>query len=78
LTEQERKNFIIKAKDIDIKRALELKNYEWFKTKAWEKEVSMFLEKKSKLEIEAMASKGLKFLAFNYIPEKIKNNDYIA
>ncbi|MCQ4366031.1 MAG: DNA topoisomerase IV subunit A [Sulfolobales archaeon] len=78
LTEQERKNFIIKAKDVDIKRALELKNYEWFKTKAWEKEVSMFLEKKSKLEIEAMASKGLKFLAFNYIPEKIKNNDYIA
>jgi DNA topoisomerase-6 subunit A len=78
LTEQERKNFIIKAKDVDVKRALELKNYEWFKTKAWEKEISMFLEKKSKLEIEAMASKGLKFLAFNYIPEKIKNNDYIA
>ena len=78
LTEQERKNFIIKAKDVDVKRALELKNYEWFKTKAWEKEISMFLEKKSKLEIEAMASKGLKFLAFNYIPEKIKSNDYIA
>jgi DNA topoisomerase-6 subunit A len=78
LSEQERKNFIIKAKDVDIKRALELKNYEWFKTKAWEKEISMFLEKKSKLEIEAMASKGLKFLAFNYIPEKVKSNDYIA
>ena len=78
LSEQERRNFIIKAKDFDIKRAEELKNYEWFKTKAWEKEIAVFLEKKSKLEIEAMASKGLKFLAFNYIPEKIQTGDYIA
>ena len=77
LSEQERKNFIIKAKDFDIKRAMEIKNYEWFKTKAWSREIEIFLDKKSKLEIEAMASKGLKFLAFQYIPEKIKSKDYI-
>ena len=77
LSEQERRNYIIKAKEYDIKRAMEIKNYEWFKTKAWSHEIDIFLDKKSKLEIEAMASKGLKFLAFQYIPEKIKSKDYI-
>jgi len=78
LTEAERRNFIIKAKEADIKRAEELKNYEWFKTKAWIEEIDMFLKKKAKLEIEALASKGLKFLAFEYIPEKIKSGDFLS
>ncbi|AAY80650.1 DNA topoisomerase IV subunit A [Sulfolobus acidocaldarius] len=77
LSDQERRNYIIKAKDADVKRAMEIKNYEWFKTKGWQHEISVFLDKKSKLEIEAMASKGLRFLAFQYIPEKIKNSDFI-
>ncbi|MEM3209627.1 MAG: DNA topoisomerase IV subunit A, partial [Saccharolobus sp.] len=33
LNDIERKNYIIKAKDADIKRAEEIKNYDWFKTK---------------------------------------------
>ena len=78
LSEQERRNYIIKAKEADIKRALEIKNYDWFKTKGWQHEIEIFLEKKSKLEIEALASKGLKFLAFQYIPEKIKSGDFIS
>lgn len=77
LSDQERRNYIIKAKEQDIKRALEIKEYRWFKTKAWTREIEIFLEKKSKLEIEAMTSKGLKFLAFQYIPEKLKSKDYV-
>lgn len=78
LSDAERKNFIIRAKDYDVKRALEIKNYEWFKTKSWQEEISTFLQKKAKLEIEAMASKGLKFLAFQYIPEKINTGDFLS
>ncbi len=78
LSEKERNSFIIKAKDFDIKRALEIRNYSWFKTKSWQDEINLFLQKKSKLEIEAMASKGLKFLAFQYIPDKIEKGDYIS
>ncbi|MEM0015598.1 MAG: DNA topoisomerase IV subunit A [Saccharolobus sp.] len=78
LNDIERKNYIIKAKDADIKRAEEIKNYDWFKTKLWQEEINMFLQKKAKLEIEAMASKGLKFLGFQYIPEKISSKDYIS
>ena len=73
----ERRNYIIKAKDADIKRAKELLKYSWFQTPGWKREIRIFLEKKAKLEIEALASKGLKFLAFKYIPEKIETGDWI-
>jgi hypothetical protein len=77
LSERERRAFIIKAKDVDVKRAKELLKYPWFKTAQWRRELGIFLKKKVKLEIEALASKGLKFLAFKYIPEKIETGDWI-
>jgi len=77
LSPQEAKNYIIKAKDADIKRAKELLSYIWFQSKAWEKEIKIFLNKKAKLEIEALASKGLRFLADTYIPQKIETGDWI-
>ncbi len=77
LTDRERKHYIIKAKQADIKRAKELMNYKWFQTKEWIKEINIFLSKKSKLEIEALASKGLRFLSDKYIPEKISTGDWI-
>jgi len=78
LTEAERKNYIIKATDTDIKRAKELKSYEWFRTKRWLEEINIFLKKRAKLEIEALTSKGLRFLMDTYIPEKIETGDWIA
>lgn len=77
LTEAERRNYIIKAKETDLKRAKELKNYKWFQTPEWSKEIDLFEEKKAKLEIEALTSKGLSFLMDNYIPTKIQTNDWI-
>ena len=77
LDERERRNFIIKAKDRDIKRAKELMKYTWFQTPKWRREIKIFLQKKAKLEIEALASKGLKFLADKYIPEKIQTGDWM-
>jgi len=77
LNESERRNFIIKAKKTDIKRAQELLNYEWFKTEKWVKEINLFLEKQSKLEIEALTGKGLYFLIDTYIPTKIQTKDFI-
>jgi len=77
LSERERRAFIIKAKDVDVKRAKELLRYPWFKGSRWKRELGLFLNKKVKLEIEALASKGLRFLAFKYIPEKIETGDWI-
>lgn len=105
LSEEERKMFIIRAKQQDVARAIELvgtsiardilgfepkvmvkgrgervkrhPGYPWFKSPKWIKEVSIFLYTLAKLEIEAMASKGLKFLAFEYLPSKIETGDFI-
>jgi len=61
-----------------IKRRKEgLAGYPWFKTPEWTRELCIFFKTLSKLEIEAMASKGLKFLADKYIPEKIETGDWI-
>ncbi len=77
LSEAERRNFIIKATERDIKRAKELMNYAWFRTKRWKIELDLFLNKKAKLEIEALTSKGLRFLMDKYLPEKISTGDWI-
>jgi len=72
------KNYIIKATDRDIKRAKEILRYPWVKaSKDWTRELKLFLEKKEKVEIEALSGYGFKFLSKTYIPEKIKNNEWI-
>jgi DNA topoisomerase-6 subunit A len=102
LSESERRNYVIKAKQRDIERAVELVGYDvadkcvesselrsklkkkegltgypWFRTPDWIRELCIFFKTLNKLEIEAMASKGLKFLADTYIPSKIEGGDWI-
>lgn len=72
------RNFIIKAKDRDVKRAKELLNYPWFKqSKEWVKQLELFLEKQEKVEIEALSGYGFKFLTERYIPEKLNGSKWI-
>lgn len=68
---------IIRAKDTDLKRAKELLKYPWFKSKAWEKELKLFLSTKRKVEIEALSVHGFKFLSQTYLPEKITSGAWI-
>jgi len=77
LSDKDRRNYVINAKPADIKRARELLKYKWFQTEKWHKEISIFLKEKKKLEIEAIASKGIRFLADEYIPTKIQTQDWI-
>ncbi|MBI2445589.1 DNA topoisomerase IV subunit A [Candidatus Micrarchaeota archaeon] len=67
----------IKAKEVDIKRAQEMKAYDWFKTKEWQREINLFLEKKLKAEIQALSSKNLQYISKTYLPEKIKSQDFL-
>ncbi len=67
----------IKAKEVDIKRAEEMKAYAWFKSKEWQSEIDLFLEKKLKAEIQALSSKNLQYISNTYLPEKIKNQDFL-
>jgi DNA topoisomerase-6 subunit A len=81
------KDHLIKANDVDIKRAKELlvkdpatklPRYPWFyESKRWRQEIKIFLERKVKAEIEAKSSKGFRFLSDVYLPEKISSRDWI-
>ena len=71
------KDFTIKAEEVDIKRAKEMLNYEWFKHPAWQKELKLMIERKIKAELEALSGKGLKFMTENYLPEKIEKKDFL-
>ncbi len=63
---------VIKLKEIDKKRLKELMNYPWFKAKEWQKEFKLMLERNIKMEIQALASKGIEYISKKYLPEKIK------
>jgi len=72
------KNFTIKATERDIKRAKELLSYPWFKeSKAWVRELELFIERGEKVEIEALSGHGFKFLSQTYIPEKISTSSFL-
>ena len=71
------KNVTIKLNKGDEKRIKELLNYIWFKPKEWQKELRHMLKVGYKLELEALSSKGIKFISEKYLPEKIKNGDFL-
>ncbi|MEM2013838.1 MAG: DNA topoisomerase IV subunit A [Desulfurococcaceae archaeon] len=60
-----------------IKKKEGISGYPWFSTPTWIRELCVFFNTLSKVEIEALAGKGLKFLADEYIPHKISTGDYI-
>jgi len=68
---------IIKAKDTDIKRAKELLRYPWFKSKAWKRELKLFLKTQKKVEIEGLSTHGFKFLSQKYLPDKLEHKEWI-
>lgn len=71
------KEVTIKLNKLDIKRLNEMKKYEWFKKKEWQKEFDLMKKKEVKLELEALSKKGIRFITEKYLPRKIKENDFL-
>jgi DNA topoisomerase-6 subunit A len=71
------KNVTIKLNNLDIKRTKELMQYVWFKPKEWQKELKNMLKVGYKLELEALSAKGIKFISEKYLPQKIKQGDFL-
>jgi len=72
------KKHLIKFKDVDVKRIEELSKYQWFKDKKeWQKQFQMMKELKGKVELDALVTKGITFISDKYIPEKLKNKEWI-
>jgi DNA topoisomerase-6 subunit A len=66
-----------KLKDVDKGRIKQLRNYPWFQTPAWTKELNLMEKKGVRIEQQALASKSLEFVADKYLPKKIKNKEFL-
>jgi DNA topoisomerase-6 subunit A len=72
------KRQIIKLKEVDIKRLKELSKYEWFKNKKeWQRQFKLMEDMKGKVELDALVTKGITFISDKYIPEKMKNKEWL-
>ncbi len=81
------KDHLIKASDMDVKRAKELlyfdeksgkPRYPWFyESPKWTKEIKSFLRNRFKAEIESKSAHGFRFLSDVYLPDKISHRDFI-
>jgi DNA topoisomerase-6 subunit A len=60
------------ASEEDLSRASDMKRKPWLSDKRWQKELSLFLQRKEKCELDAFFKHGFKYLAETYIPEKLR------
>ncbi|MDD9953239.1 MAG: DNA topoisomerase IV subunit A [Candidatus Woesearchaeota archaeon] len=68
----------IALNDKDIARIKQMADYEWFKdNKAWQRQFKMMKKAKAKVEIQALSARGITFISDTYLPEKIKNKDFL-
>ncbi len=72
------KKHLIKLKDTDVKRMQQVADYEWFKdNKAWQEEFKTMKRWNAKAEIQALSARGISFITDKYLPEKLKNKDFL-
>ncbi|MFH1376155.1 MAG: DNA topoisomerase IV subunit A [Candidatus Woesearchaeota archaeon] len=72
------KKHLIKMNDKDINRLKQISEYKWFKdNKQWQRQFKMMKQNKAKAEIQALSSKGISFISEKYLPEKIKNKEFL-
>ena len=68
----------IKLSDTDKKRARQIAKYPWFeKKKAWQKEIARMLDNDFKLEVESLISKDISYVTEEYVPQRLKDKDFL-
>lgn len=70
-------NVSMALKDEDRNRAEQLMKYEWFADKRWQAELAHMKKTEKKYELEALSSRGIRFITEEYIPQKIKNRRWL-
>nr|MBA4405489.1 DNA topoisomerase VI [Nanoarchaeum sp.] len=72
------KKHLIRLDEKDLARIKQISQYDWFKdNKAWQRQFKMMKEFHGKVEIQALATKGISFISETYLPNKIKNKDFL-
>lgn len=72
------KKQLIKLDEKDLARIKQVSEYDWFKdNKVWQRQFKMMKQLGGKVEIQALATKGISFISDVYLPSKIKNKDFL-
>lgn len=71
------RNVGIKLKQTDVDRAKDLLGYAWFQKKQWQSEIKYMLETGLKYELDALANKDFRYLTTDYLPKKLKDQDWL-
>ncbi len=77
ITEFKLENVTENMKEGDIKRAKEMMAYPWFSDKIWQRQLQKALTDKKRIEQQALANRKLDFVATTYLPQKIKNKEFL-
>jgi DNA topoisomerase-6 subunit A len=68
----------ITLNDTDIKRAKQIKKYPWFENKKpWQNEIDLMLKNDFKLEVEALISKDISYVTETYVPQRLRDQDFL-
>jgi DNA topoisomerase-6 subunit A len=68
----------IKLTKEDIARAEQMKKYQWFADKKWQKEIDELLKNGFKMEVDGFLTKSISFITEEYIPKKLRDRDYLT
>ncbi|MHA1969305.1 MAG: hypothetical protein ACW964_16085 [Candidatus Hodarchaeales archaeon] len=72
------KSVLIKMTENDVKRAEDLLEEDFVKTRPeWEKQIRIMTETGVKAEIQALASKNWRYMTGTYLPDKIDSADWV-
>jgi DNA topoisomerase-6 subunit A len=63
--------------DEDRRRAREIREYKWFASKPWQREIKHMEALGVKLELEALSSKGISFSTEEYLPRKLAEKRWL-
>ncbi len=61
----------------DYKRIHDVMDYEWMQNEAWQNQLNKMLDMGVRVEQQALAANSLEFVANTYLPEKIKNEEFL-
>jgi DNA topoisomerase-6 subunit A len=64
-------------KDEDRARLDQMVKYEWFREKRWQDELLKMKKSEKKYELEALSSRGIRFITEEYIPQKIRERRWL-
>jgi DNA topoisomerase-6 subunit A len=61
----------------DYKRIQDVMDYDWMQKEEWQKQFQKMLDKGVRVEQQALASQSLEFVANEYLPQKIENENFL-